>query len=187
MIKKLSPPFSSLKLFKLAILAGALAGLAACASTPPNPAPMPYPPGPVTGAPASGAKAVLLMPVRFKAKTSGYGPRGNRFHHGVDLAAHKGTPVRAAASGIVSFSGWKRGYGRIIIIDHKNGLQTYYAHLDHSHVKKGVRIKAGVEIGTVGRTGNASGPNLHFETREHGKSVNPTKYLNFGRVHPHRS
>jgi murein DD-endopeptidase MepM/ murein hydrolase activator NlpD len=185
MIKKYSPFSAPHKLFKLAILAGALAGLAACASTPPNPAPMPYPPGPVTGGPATGAKGVLVMPVNFKVKTSAYGPRRNSFHHGVDLAAHKGTPVRAAANGVVSFSGWKSGYGKTIIIDHKNGLQTYYAHLNHIHVKKGARTKAGIAIGTVGRTGNASGPNLHFETREHGKSVNPTKYLNFGGEHPH--
>ncbi|HHV95288.1 MAG TPA: peptidoglycan DD-metalloendopeptidase family protein [Clostridiaceae bacterium] len=109
--------------------------------------------------------------------SSRFGQRWSSTHTGIDIAASKGTPIKAADSGLVTFAGWKGSYGNLIIIDHENGYVTYYTHCNTINVKKGQRVARGDTIGTVGSTGNATGPHLHFEVRKNGVPVNPLDYL----------
>lgn len=109
--------------------------------------------------------------------SSRYGMRWGRMHHGLDIAVPVGTPVRAAAGGVVSFSGVQGGYGNIVIIDHGNGVETRYAHLSRNVVSKGQRVARGELIAYSGNTGQSTGPHLHFEIRQRGQSVNPELYL----------
>jgi murein DD-endopeptidase MepM/ murein hydrolase activator NlpD len=111
--------------------------------------------------------------------TSHYGARARGFHHGVDIAAPKGTRVRAARGGKVVYRGRQRGFGRLVIIDHGDGIQSYYAHLSRFATRKGHRVKRGEVIGRVGKSGRASGHHLHFELRRNGHSVNPEGYVPF--------
>lgn len=90
------------------------------------------------------------------------------FHGGVDLGAPMNTPVFAGASGKVRFTGWRNGYGKLVIIDHGYGYETYYGHLNRIDVRTGDPIRAGETLGLVGRTGRATGPHLHFEVRKNG-------------------
>ena len=109
---------------------------------------------------------------------SRFGPRHGRMHNGIDIAAKTGEPVFAARSGKVIFaSDHQRGYGRIIIIQHDETFITVYAHNSKNLVKEGDRVQRGQTIGLIGRTGNATGPHLHFEIRRNRKPVNPLKYL----------
>lgn len=96
-----------------------------------------------------------------------------RPHRGVDIAAASGTPIHAPAAGRVIFSGRKFGFGNVVEIDHGNGIITRYAHCRTLRVKGGAKVEAGATIATVGRTGLASGPHLHFEVLVDGKSVDP--------------
>ena len=96
-----------------------------------------------------------------------------RMHTGLDIMAARGTPVVAAASGVVSFVGRWSAYGNIVEVDHGNGLVTRYAHLDTHTVKEGVAVAPGEQIGTVGRTGRTTGAHLHFETLVNGRTVDP--------------
>ena len=113
--------------------------------------------------------------------TSGYGPRKHpifgkpEFHTGVDIGAHWHADVIAAASGIVRFVGSMGGYGRIIILDHGNGLESAYAHLDVTLVTRGQRVEQRQLIGLVGHTGWSTGPHLLFEIRRNGRPVDPGK------------
>lgn len=100
-----------------------------------------------------------------------------KFHGGIDIAAPRGTPINAAADGIVKFSGRKGGYGNMVIIEHADGRITRYAHADKLLVKKGDKVSMGDQIATVGSTGKATGPHLHFEVRVNGKPVNPFSVL----------
>lgn len=109
--------------------------------------------------------------------SSRYGLRWGRTHHGLDIAVPIGTPIRAAAGGIVSFSGAQGGYGNIVIIDHGNGVETRYAHNSRNTVSRGQRVQRGALIAYSGNTGNSTGPHLHFEIRLRGQSVNPETYL----------
>ena len=110
--------------------------------------------------------------------TSGYGMRAGRMHHGVDIPAATGTPIRAAAAGTVSASGWRGGYGNAVYIDHGGGMQTRYAHqVRQPPVAIGQRVTAGQVIGHVGSTGDSSGPHLHFEVRLNGASQDPLRYI----------
>ena len=124
--------------------------------------------------------ANFIWPVRGRI-TSPYGMRvisGRKdFHAGIDIGGPTGTSITAAESGRVSYSGYMRGYGNIIILNHNGGYSTVYAHNSVNLVKKGQNIKKGSVIGKVGRTGNATGSHLHFEIRLSGKPVNPLSYL----------
>lgn len=114
--------------------------------------------------------------------SSYYGKRESRgFHTGIDILASKGTPIRAVADGLVIASG--KGldgfskYGRIVILDHGNGVRTIYAHNKRNDVRSGSCIRKGDVIGEVGNSGNATGPHLHFEIRQYGNPLNPIIYL----------
>jgi murein DD-endopeptidase MepM/ murein hydrolase activator NlpD len=103
-----------------------------------------------------------------------FGPRGNRFHAGIDLVATAGAPVAAAAPGRVTFAGWMRGgWGRLVIVVHAQGVRTLYAHLSAVNVRLGQGVSTGTNLGSVGSTGDATGPHLHFEVRLRGAAVNP--------------
>jgi murein DD-endopeptidase MepM/ murein hydrolase activator NlpD len=118
--------------------------------------------------------------------TSGFGVRSDPFlgrpamHTGLDFRAAMGDPVRATANGKVTSSGWAGGYGRMVEIDHGNGLSTRYGHLSQINVKVGDLIKIGQVIGEVGSTGRSTGPHLHYETRIDGDAVDPQKFLRAG-------
>ncbi|MGA2996544.1 peptidoglycan DD-metalloendopeptidase family protein [Bradyrhizobium sp.] len=118
--------------------------------------------------------------------TSGFGVRSDPFlgrpamHTGLDFRAATGDPVRATANGKVASSGWAGGYGRMVEIDHGNGLSTRYGHLSEINVKVGDVVKIGQVIGAVGSTGRSTGPHLHYETRIDGEAVDPQKFLRAG-------
>ncbi|MCD6168915.1 MAG: peptidoglycan DD-metalloendopeptidase family protein [Caldisericia bacterium] len=99
------------------------------------------------------------------------------YHTGVDIDAVEGTPIRAAASGVVILSGWNGGYGIEVEIVHRKGLSTVYGHLLKSLVKPGQKVKKGEIIGYVGMTGVATDPHLHYEVRVNGLPVDPKPYL----------
>lgn len=98
-----------------------------------------------------------------------------RPHRGLDIAANSGTPITAPAPGRVVFAGRKFGFGNVVEIDHGHGIITRYAHCRSLHVKRGMTVETGATIATVGRTGLASGPHLHFEVLVDGRSVDPLK------------
>jgi len=98
-------------------------------------------------------------------------------HTGLDIAAPKGTGIKAAASGTVTFSGYKGSYGYLIVIDHGNGVETYYGHCSKLYAKVGQQINQGEVIAAVGNTGNSTGSHLHLEIRVNGISYNPQNYL----------
>jgi murein DD-endopeptidase MepM/ murein hydrolase activator NlpD len=107
-----------------------------------------------------------------------FGERSGRTHQGLDICAKKSTKIYAAMAGKVIYSDNKLGnYGNMIIIEHKNGCSTVYAHNAKNLVNKGKRINRGQVIALVGQTGNATGPHLHFEIRKGKESVNPLFYL----------
>ena len=98
-------------------------------------------------------------------------------HKGIDIAATRGTPILATASGTVTFAGWSSGYGYLVKIDHGNGVETYYGHCSKLYVSAGDTVEAGKQIAAVGSTGNSTGNHLHFEIRLDGKQVNPQTYV----------
>lgn len=121
----------------------------------------------------------LIKPVsgiissRFGARSS----MRSSAHTGLDIATATGTPVVAAASGTVTFSGWKGSYGYLLVITHSNGVQTYYGHCSKLYYQAGAKVSQGQTIATVGSTGNSTGPHLHFEIRVNGVAYNPQNYL----------
>lgn len=98
-------------------------------------------------------------------------------HKGIDIAAVRGTPILATASGKVTFAGWSSGYGYLVKIDHGNGVETYYGHCSKLYVSAGDTVEAGEEIAAVGSTGNSTGNHLHFEIRLNGNQVNPESFV----------
>jgi murein DD-endopeptidase MepM/ murein hydrolase activator NlpD len=100
-----------------------------------------------------------------------------QFHSGVDIAAEPGTPVKATADGIVSFSGWSGGSGNLVALEHGFGYSTYYAHNKMLVVKVGQKVKRGDIIGYIGSTGNSTGPHVHYEVWRDSKPMNPSAYL----------
>ena len=112
--------------------------------------------------------------------TSRYGARWGRTHKGTDIAGATGSPVKVADNGIVVTAEYQdNGYGNIIIVDHQNGLHTWYAHLNAIYVAQGDVVEKGTVIGEVGNTGFSTGPHLHFEVRENGTPVDPGNYLEY--------
>jgi len=115
--------------------------------------------------------------------SSGFGIRVHpilgdvRMHTGIDYAAGTGAPIKAAGSGIVVWAGPRGGYGNAVIIDHRNGLATLYAHQSRVNATVGQKVSTGQVIGFVGQTGMSTGPHLHFEVRELGAPVDPLWYL----------
>ncbi len=98
-------------------------------------------------------------------------------HTGLDISASTGTPIKAAASGTVTFSGRKGSYGNLIVITHGNGVQTYYGHCNALYASTGQSVSQGQVIAAVGSTGNSTGPHLHLEIRVNGVAYNPQNYL----------
>jgi murein DD-endopeptidase MepM/ murein hydrolase activator NlpD len=119
----------------------------------------------------------------FALLSSRYGDRvhptggDRRFHAGLDLRAREGTPVYAAADGVVSMSGTSGAYGSMVIVDHAGGLQTLYAHHQRNLVKAGDPVRRGQPIALVGHSGNATGDHLHFEVRWKAGTVDPRAVL----------
>jgi len=111
--------------------------------------------------------------------TSRFGWRSSGFHHGVDIAGKIGDPIRAAASGEVSFTGYRPVYGRLVVVKHEDGGETLYAHLSQIHVSAGERVSRGQVIARVGNTGRSTGPHLHLELKYGDKNYDPLKYLSF--------
>jgi len=125
-------------------------------------------------------KMFMRIPVKFGMRTSSFSTR--RFHPiskkykrhtGIDYGAAHGTPIHATAGGTVEFAGRRGGYGKLVILRHPNGYKTYYGHCSRLLVKKGTHVQQGQVIAKVGRTGQATGPHVHYETRINGKPVNP--------------
>src|SRR5207302_10300842 len=127
---------------------------------------------------AATGSGALTLPVAGPV-TSPFGARtspttgAQEFHEGIDIGAARGTPIRAAASGTVTFAGQMSGYGNVVILQHAGGLQTRYAHQRAMSVAAGQTVAAGEVIGAVGATGEATGPHLHFEVRLNGVAVDP--------------
>lgn len=123
-----------------------------------------------------------LWPVRGYV-TSGFGPRrstrvgGTRFHRGIDIAAPVGTQIHASGDGVVTFAGYRGGYGKALIIDHGFGMTTLYGHNRELFVKEGDRVRRGMVISAVGMTGRTTGAHLHYEVSVDGVPVNPARYL----------
>jgi murein DD-endopeptidase MepM/ murein hydrolase activator NlpD len=123
-------------------------------------------------------KAPVAAPV-----SSGFGIRVHpilgevRMHTGIDYAVGTGHPIKAAGPGIVVWAGPRGGYGNAVIIDHRNGLATLYAHQSRVNVAVGQKVASGQVVGFVGQTGMSTGPHLHFEVRELGAPADPALYL----------
>lgn len=129
----------------------------------------------------SRRKSFLASPMEFSRVTSGFAMRFHpilqswRAHNGVDYGAPAGTPVRSVADGVVETAGRQNGYGNVIQLQHGAGKTTIYAHLTKIDVRQGQRVEQGQRIGTVGATGWATGPHLHFEFRVGGRFQDPLK------------
>ncbi len=136
-------------------------------------------PAPVPGpAPGQGVVSSNLPRV-----TSGFGTRHDPFtgvlkqHNGVDLSAPEGTPIPAAAAGVVKSAGPRNGYGNAVEIDHGNGVTTIYGHASEVMVRPGEQVAEGQTVARVGHTGHATGPHLHLEVRVKDRPVDPTSAL----------
>ena len=117
---------------------------------------------------------IALSPPSANAPTEGFGPRGRRFHAGLDFPGAVGAPVRAAGRGTVTHVGpMPGGWGKLVVIDHAAGVQTWYAHLSSTRVRTGSRVDTGTLVGGIGATGRATGPHLHFEVRVRGAAIAP--------------
>ncbi len=99
------------------------------------------------------------------------------YHSGIDIGVDEGTPVHAADSGVIVWSGWMGGYGYAVVIDHGNGLSTLYGHNSELAVDEGQSVSKGQVVAYAGSTGNSTGPHVHFEVRENGDPVDPMGYL----------
>lgn len=127
-------------------------------------------------------KTPFMMPLKSSFRfTSGFGPRWGRMHIGADFAAAHGTPIYATADGVVTYSGWLAGYGRLVKVQHEFGMETRYAHLSRSRVKVGQRVSRGEQIGDMGNTGRSTGTHLHYEVRVRGKPADPMTYIKAAR------
>lgn len=147
------------------------------------------PPAAVATSPDPANSDIIYPLLRPAPVTSRYGWRTHpltgtrRFHSGIDIAAATGTPVVATGSGTVVSAGWKSGYGKVIVIQHDDDLQTLYGHLSEISVQAGQTLAQGTVIGKVGSTGNSTGPHLHFEKRAPNAdgwvAVDPTEEIKY--------
>lgn len=133
-----------------------------------------------TSAPSGNLNGLALsIPVNGSI-SSRFGARSSirsSAHTGLDIASSSGTGIRAIAPGTVVYVGYKGSYGKLIIVDHGNGVQSYYAHCSALYVTQGQSVDSSTTIGAVGSTGNSTGPHLHLEIRINGTPVNPQNYL----------
>lgn len=125
----------------------------------------------------------FVYPVMAPKISSGYGMRVHpllrfsRKHKGIDLAADEHAPIRAVAGGKVVFADPYAGYGNLIVLEHKKGVTTHYAHCAAISAKTGDTVQAGAIIGTIGSTGHSTGPHLHFEIRVNAIAYNPEVFI----------
>jgi murein DD-endopeptidase MepM/ murein hydrolase activator NlpD len=124
---------------------------------------------------------IASVPVSNGHITSRFGSREsirNHTHKGIDIAASYGTDIKAVADGTIEYASYNSGgYGNLVIIDHGNGIKTYYGHCSKLCVSVGQKVNAGDEIAKVGSTGNSTGSHCHFEIRVNGTQINPQKYV----------
>jgi hypothetical protein len=124
-----------------------------------------------------GGTVRFLRPVRGPMG-DGFGYPGGRRHDGIDFPKPYGSPVGAAGRGVVRFAGWNSGgYGNLVVVGHRLGFETWYAHLSRISVSVGEGVVGGSRIGYIGATGHATGPHLHFEVRHAGIPINPAPLL----------
>ena len=114
--------------------------------------------------------------------TSEFGDRRSwggvgRVHKGIDIAGPRGTPILAPGHGMVTYTGYRRGYGRTVMIDHGYGITTLYGHCQRLFVKEGQEVKRGMIVASIGNTGRSTGPHLHYEVQVDGVPVNPLLYI----------
>ena len=119
----------------------------------------------------------LMSP--FGNRTDPFSEEG-AFHKGVDIQAITGTPVHATADGIVIFAEMYSGYGRLVVVDHGEGMHTYYAHLSKFWVRAGQEVRRGDGVGEVGSSGKVTAPHLHYEVRMGGTPINPIRFMRTG-------
>ena len=127
---------------------------------------------------AARSSSKFSWPVRGKI-LSAFGTKPNGLvNDGINIAASRGTTVKAAENGVVAYAGNEvKGMGNLIIIQHSGGWMTVYAHLDSMALRRGARVNVGQKIGTVGASGKVDRPQLHFEIRKGTKAYNPSQYL----------
>lgn len=125
----------------------------------------------------SNGDAIFTWPITSGTLSSSFGPRGESFHDGIDIAAPPGTRVTAAREGSVIYADTLRGYGNVVIVEHGGGYATVYAHNEENLVRVGDHVRQGEPIAKVGSSGRTSGPNLHFEVRKNNIARNPIYFL----------
>ena len=133
-----------------------------------------------TSAPTGNINGLALAVPVNGSISSRFGSRGgsrSSVHTGLDISTSSGTGIRPVAAGTVTYAGYRGSYGNLLIIDHGNGVQSYYAHCSALYVSAGQTVGAGTVIGAVGSTGNSTGPHLHLEIRINGSPVNPQNYI----------
>ena len=137
----------------------------------------------MTAGTAASANMPSIWPVAgimrggFGSRRNPFGGMSSEFHKGQDISAPLGTPVIATADGVVVTAGWQRGYGRVVYVDHGNGISTRYGHLSRIDTVVGQVIKRGEQLGLVGSSGRSTAPHLHYEVRINGEPANPLYYL----------
>jgi murein DD-endopeptidase MepM/ murein hydrolase activator NlpD len=131
----------------------------------------------VLGPPPEAGQIGFVWPLVQPVLVSPFGARGRSWHGGIDLRAEIGTPIRAAASGLVIATGWEGGYGRVVKIWHQLDFMTVYAHNHENLVRVGDWVEQGQLIALVGNTGRSTAPHLHFEVRHQGHKYDPFFWL----------
>lgn len=134
---------------------------------------------------ATFASIPAFLPVTQPKQSSDFGYRSDpingsgAFHAGLDLTGKTGEPIHVAADGVVVRAGWWAGYGKVVVVDHGNGMETRYGHMSRFHVKAGDTVRQGQVIGGMGSTGRSTGTHLHFEIRLDGRPLDPQPFLDF--------
>lgn len=113
----------------------------------------------------------------FGGRNNPFSGQGHENHSGIDFKGNIGDPILATATGTVIFAGQKGGYGNCVIVQHKRGIKTLYAHLNKVSVRPNQKVQTGTQVGELGNTGRSTGPHIHYEVMEHDQKVNPRKYM----------